>query len=434
MLPARPRLDNEPAIVPATGIGGRLDRVETRVADRGRRKARDDPRVVGRVDRQLRFLELLVVVPGGVADRRVDSERLVRGKAVVDHLRDELALARDLHLAVDHRGDDQHVVGSQVLRLRVLHVDPLDVALELAQLLVDEVVDGGVGVELIRGRGQEALEAVGVARSVPLQVDPLRAQRRLLVVPLQPGVVGDLRDLVAGVALGDHDGRPALGRRRGQLVDRRSVAHPAGQRVRPFRDLIGLPGDREAEPEQRAPGDQGRAVGDHALALQDVAHLCGRGALGDLDHDLAVTVTSERLEHGEREPQDDRGQRRARRSRRSGRRRIASEGGRPPVVGGERRRPRPEHAPPWSAEPRSAPAPRPRPAPARARLTRPSTHPLTQPRDGRRSMPCACVRGLPSTRLARACRHRAGAARARGACARAPGAAPRERAPPDRRS
>ena len=52
----------------------------------------------------------LVVVADLVAQRRVDAERLALVEAVVDDRGDELALLGDLHLALDHRGDDQHVV------------------------------------------------------------------------------------------------------------------------------------------------------------------------------------------------------------------------------------------------------------------------------------------------------------------------------------
>ena len=49
-------------------------------------------------------------------------QRHARPQAVVDDRGDEPPLSRDDHLALDHRGDDEDVVGREVLRARVAHV------------------------------------------------------------------------------------------------------------------------------------------------------------------------------------------------------------------------------------------------------------------------------------------------------------------------
>ena len=57
---------------------------------------------------------------------------------VVDDGRDQRAVARQLRLALDHRGDDQHVVVRQARRGRVREVELVEVLLERVQLLRDE--------------------------------------------------------------------------------------------------------------------------------------------------------------------------------------------------------------------------------------------------------------------------------------------------------
>ena len=50
-----------------------------------------------------------------IAQRRVDAERDALLQAVVDDRRDEAAVLGHLGLALDHRGDDEHVVAAEVL-------------------------------------------------------------------------------------------------------------------------------------------------------------------------------------------------------------------------------------------------------------------------------------------------------------------------------
>ena len=176
----------------------------------------------------------------------------------------------------------------------------LEVALERRDLLGDEVLGAGVGVELICRREQEALERVGAAGAVLAGVEALRRlRRRLLVVALEARVLGERRDLVERVALGDRDddlARPRLLRER---VDRRAVAHVLGERVVAGDDVVALAGERHPDPKEAG-------VVDHALLLEDVGDLVRGRPLGDLDHDLALPVARERLEEGEPEPDDRR--------------------------------------------------------------------------------------------------------------------------------
>ena len=142
--------------------------------------------VVGRVDGQLGFGQRLGVVAGGEADRRVDPQRDPFAQPVVDHGRDQLALAVELRLLLDHRGDRDHVVDGQVLGARVAHVDARDAAFEVLQLQLDEVGDRRAPLQLEGVREEEALVALA----------------RLQVVAAQARFAGQLRRLRAAVALG----------------------------------------------------------------------------------------------------------------------------------------------------------------------------------------------------------------------------------------
>src|SRR4029079_8106195 len=109
----------------------------------------------------------------------------------------------------------------QVLLLGVLEIDLGDVVVERAELVLDEGVDVRALLELVRRREQETFEARVLRRSGLGDVEALRRlRRRLLVVAAEPGVLGDIGDLRARVALGDRDAlglqrRRALRRRRG---------------------------------------------------------------------------------------------------------------------------------------------------------------------------------------------------------------------------
>ncbi len=143
------------------GLGGGLERGEAGVADRRRRQPAVQARVVRLVLVDLGLLEPALSSCWVVPDRRVDPQRHSLLEPVVDHGRDERALLRDLHLALDHRGDDQHVVARQVLLLRVAHVDVLEVLLERVELLLDQLVRGRALGQRVGGGEQEALGGLG---------------------------------------------------------------------------------------------------------------------------------------------------------------------------------------------------------------------------------------------------------------------------------
>ena len=248
VLAAGARLDHVVEVVDLRRVGGGLDRGEAGVADRARRQARVEAGVVGGVDRELRFGQRLVVVAGREADRRVDPERHPFVQAVVDDRRDQRALLVDLRLALDHRGDRQHVVDRQVLRLRVAHVDALDPALEVLQLELDQVGDRRVPLQF-EGVGEE---------------DALMPLARLHVVAAQALLLRQLGGLGAVVALGDrHRDRSQNDRRRGVSVE---VAVGEGGRG-----------------EDRQPGDgdrgHGKAAATAALGRWDGA-ACSRSGGG----------------------------------------------------------------------------------------------------------------------------------------------------------
>ena len=122
--------------------------------------------------------QLLVVVAERVADRRVDPERVARLQPVVDHRRDELALLGHLDLALDHRGDDQHVVGGQVLRLRVGEVDAGEVAAGRPRAAATTSSLAVAFLAIVGRREQEALEVGRVLGAVlPRGRSPWAARR-----------------------------------------------------------------------------------------------------------------------------------------------------------------------------------------------------------------------------------------------------------------
>ena len=63
-------------------------------------------------------------------------------EAVVDDRRDQAPVLGHLRLALDHRGDDQHVVVAEVLAVGGLAVERVEGALERRELLGDEVARG----------------------------------------------------------------------------------------------------------------------------------------------------------------------------------------------------------------------------------------------------------------------------------------------------
>ena len=91
-------------------LRGGLDRRQAGVADRRRREPAVDARVVRLLGVELGLPDRALPVVRVVADRRVDPQRHALLEAVVDDRRHQRALARQLRLALDHRGDDQHVV------------------------------------------------------------------------------------------------------------------------------------------------------------------------------------------------------------------------------------------------------------------------------------------------------------------------------------
>ena len=87
---------------------------------------------------------------------------------VVDDRRDLPAVDRGGRLALDHRGDDQHVVARQSVLRRVAEVDAARRARERLQLLGDEDLRRGRPHELV-GRGeQEALHAEALVAGRPV--------------------------------------------------------------------------------------------------------------------------------------------------------------------------------------------------------------------------------------------------------------------------
>ena len=72
----------------------------------------------------------------------------------------------ELGLLLDHRGDRHHVVGGQVLRAGVAHVDALDPPLEVFELQLDEVGGRGALLQLEGVGEEEALEVLRLGAAV----------------------------------------------------------------------------------------------------------------------------------------------------------------------------------------------------------------------------------------------------------------------------
>ena len=187
------------------GIGRGFDRGEARVRDRRRRQADVGARVVGRVDVQLGFgefvgvgsdalLELHRVVQGGI-----DPERHAEPQPVVDHRRDLRPVARDQCLALDHRGDDQQLVGGHVQGVRTGDDARGEVFVEGGELIAHEPADRRPRVLVVGGREQEAFEVGGVGGCAVVRgVEQRRTPRRQPVVAPKSVVRCDLGDLGAG--------------------------------------------------------------------------------------------------------------------------------------------------------------------------------------------------------------------------------------------
>jgi hypothetical protein len=141
-----------------------LHRGEPGVRDRRRRQPRMDTRVVRRRVVEVRLAQRLGsrdIQP--VADRRIDPERHPGLEAVVDDRGDEPALFRRDHLLLDHRGDDQDVVGIEVAGARTPKVDRLPTLLEGVELQGDQLGGTGVLGELVQRREEEAFERSAVS-------------------------------------------------------------------------------------------------------------------------------------------------------------------------------------------------------------------------------------------------------------------------------
>ena len=160
--------------------------------------------------------------------RRVDPERHARPEPVVDDGRHQRTLARHLHLLLDHGGDDEHVVGRELLRARVLHVDLAPGPLERGELVVDELRGGRVLGEVVGGREEESLEVRRV-RSLEARREVcrlLRGRQVRLWAQRRRDPALFLRDLVDGrdarrhllprEPLREDDPQDGLGRRRVQ--------------------------------------------------------------------------------------------------------------------------------------------------------------------------------------------------------------------------
>ena len=124
-------------------------------------------RVVRRVEVQLRFGEFVrvgrdvLLLLDRVVDRRVDAERDFLAQAVVDDRGDLRAVAGHLRLALDHRGDDQQLVGGDVQGARARDEARVEVFLEGDELLGDEPRDRGCRGTRRRWRGTGSLRGPG---------------------------------------------------------------------------------------------------------------------------------------------------------------------------------------------------------------------------------------------------------------------------------
>jgi hypothetical protein len=117
-----------------------------------------DARVVGRVDAQLCGRQFLgigrdsLLQLNRVVDRGVDPERHPTAQAVVDHRRDQGAVVRRLRLALDHRGDGEHLIRRQVQIVRAASLGRAEPLAKGDQLVGHQPADGRPGVQRIGGR------------------------------------------------------------------------------------------------------------------------------------------------------------------------------------------------------------------------------------------------------------------------------------------
>ena len=203
------------------------------------------PGVVGRVARELAPRERLRPVAGRIADRGVDPERLPGVQPVVDHRRDERALARDARLPLDHRGDRDDVVARQVLAFRVGQVHAGEVLPERLELLFHERPGARTAAQLVGGREEEALEARG--RGVE-PVFPICELCAVLaggeVVAANPRPAGEWRDLPAAQALGDRQIDHVPRGARDERVEHVAVGHVLAQRVGARLEIAAVPAIR----------------------------------------------------------------------------------------------------------------------------------------------------------------------------------------------
>jgi len=117
------------------------------------------------------------------------------------------SLVRRDGLALDHRGDDEDVVGRQVLGPGAAKVDPAPDPLERGQLLRDQLRRSCFPRELVERREEEALDAAA------LQVQP---ERSGCACAGGGGLVGDAGKPRSNVSLADRD-LPDLGHPIGHL-------------------------------------------------------------------------------------------------------------------------------------------------------------------------------------------------------------------------
>ena len=153
------RLAHEIEVVDLRRMRGCLDRRQARVRDRRRRQP-------GELARVVRVVALQAATRGstgsGGCGGRSEAWRRCRaassGAAGCRSRLPQAALRGRERLLLDHRGDLQHVVRGQVLRVRVRQVDTAPLLAERLELLLDELARGCGGQEVVGRRKQESLE------------------------------------------------------------------------------------------------------------------------------------------------------------------------------------------------------------------------------------------------------------------------------------
>ena len=209
-------------------------------------------------------------------------------KPVVDHGRHKLTLVRRGCLLLDHRRDDQHVVGGQILRARIAEIDSAPVLAERIKLVLHELCRGRLREELVRRREEEALDRPHLG--VKAGRYPRLARRRDV-----PGtrevdsdlalVVRDLRDrgnplghLLARESFREHD-MEGLGHRQDRF-HRAGGRCPGDRSVDEVRERGLLRPDRvvpaadgcDSEPAE-APEDQDEHAESKCTAKRDLARV-----------------------------------------------------------------------------------------------------------------------------------------------------------------